>query len=256
MGFNDSGPVWWRSMPPVTKNLILINIVIWLVEFCIPSFGRTLINTLGLHYVGGERFNPAQIITYLFIHDQRTPMHVFFNMFSLWMFGRLMEQVWGSRRFFVFYFVCGIGAALVQEGVWALSWRHEYVADIAALNGMTYDSMNSLVTEGIAHGDERLIEAITSFKSQIVTVGASGAVFGLLLGFAFMLPNMPLYLFFIPIPIKAKWMVLGYAVIEFFLGVQGSGTIAHFAHLGGLLFGLILLLYWKKKGTLNGGRYF
>ncbi len=256
MGFNDSGPSWWRSMPPVTKNLILINIIVWLVEFCIPRFGQTIINTLGLHYVGGDRFNPIQIITYLFVHDRSTPMHVFFNMFSLWMFGRLMEQVWGSRRFFIFYFVCGIGAALVQEGVWALSWRHDYIEGIAGLNGLTYGSMESIVSRGLAIGDVQWIEAVEAYKSSIVTVGASGAVFGLLMGFAFMFPNMPLYLFFIPIPIKAKWMVLGYGVIEFFLGVAGSGTIAHFAHLGGLLFALILLLYWKKKGTLNGGPFY
>lgn len=256
MGFNDSGPAWWRSMPPVTKNLILINLVVWLIEFCFPRFGQTLINTLGLHYIGSDRFNPAQILTYLFIHDRTTPMHVFFNMFSLWMFGRLMEQVWGSRRFFIFYFVCGIGAGLVQEVVWTLTWHHEYVSGVAALNGMTYESMNELVNEGIKSEDQGLMEAIASFKSMIVTIGASGAVFGLLMGFAFMFPNMPLYLFFIPIPIKAKWMVLGYGVIEFFLGVAGSGTIAHFAHLGGLFFGLILLLYWKKKGTLNGGSFY
>lgn len=243
-------------MPPVTKNLILINIIIWLVEFCVPSLGQTLINLLGLHYVGGDKFNPAQLITYLFIHDRFTPMHVFFNMFSLWMFGRLMEQVWGSRRFFIYYFVCGIGAAIVQEVVWSLSWYHEYVSGIAPLNGLSYDSMDLMVSNAIASGDQHILEAISLFKSQIVTVGASGAVFGLLLGFAFMFPNMPLYLFFIPVPIKAKWMVLGYGVIEFFLGVAGRDTIAHFAHLGGLLFGLILLLYWKKKGTLNGGRYY
>lgn len=256
MGFNDSGPGWWRSMPPVTKNLILINILIWLVEFCLPGFGRSLIGRLGLHYIGGENFNPAQILTYLFIHDQTSPMHVFFNMFSLWMFGRLMEQVWGSRRFFIYYFVCGIGAAFVQEVVWALTWRHEFISTFASINGLTYDTMAAYFDQSMAAGDTDFLNAISLFKSQFVTIGASGAVFGLLMGFAFMFPNMPLYLFFIPIPIKAKWMVLGYGVIEFFLGVAGSGTIAHFAHLGGLLFGLILLLYWKKKGTLNGGTYY
>lgn len=254
MGFNDSGPEWWRSMPPVTKNLILINVLIWLVEFCLPGFGRGLIGTLGLHYFGGEHFNPVQIITYLFVHDRSTPMHVFFNMFSLWMFGRLMEQVWGSKRFFIYYFVCGIGAGVIQECVWALTWEHEYISGIAMLNGLSYEPMKEIVDQAIAAGDPEFLDAISAFKSQMVTIGASGAVFGLLMGFAFMFPNMPLYLFFIPVPVKAKWMVLGYAVIEFFLGVAGGGTIAHFAHLGGLIFGLVLLLYWKKKGTLNGGR--
>lgn len=242
-------------MPPVTRNLVLINALIWLVEFLFQSFGQTLINVLGLHYIASDRFNPAQIITYLFIHDRHTPMHVFFNMFSVWMFGRLLEQMWGSRRFLVFYFVCGIGAGLIQEAVWALTWHSDYISGIAALNGLTTDTMEMIVSKGVSDGDAKWIEAMELYKSSMVTIGASGAVFGLLLGFAFLFPDMPLYLFFIPVPIKAKWMVIGYAVIEFFLGINAQGTIAHFAHLGGLLFALPMLLWWKKKGILHGPRF-
>ncbi len=240
-----------NAWPPVTKNLIIINVLIWLVEFIMPSFASgTLLPRLGLHPWSAEIFNPAQPFTYMFLHDPRNPIHILFNMFSLWMFGRILEQVWGSRRFLFFYLVCGVGAGLVQEGVWALTWRHEYIEGIARLNGLTYEHMEQIVNMAIANHDPEFLQAIAQMKNSMVTVGASGAVFGLLLGFAFVFPNMPMYLFFIPIPIKAKYMVIGYAVLEFFLGISGGGTIAHFAHLGGLIFGLAIILYWKKKGTL------
>lgn len=247
---------WFAQIPPVTKNLIIINVLIWLVEVIVPGFGNTLIRVAGLHYVASDCFNPIQIITYMFLHSPDNILHLLFNMFTLWMFGRILEQVWGSRRFFIFYFVCGIGAALVQEGVWALTWQHDYIAGIAPLNGRTYESMKEIVDMAAAQGDPYFLEGMHSFLRSMVTVGASGAIFGLLLGFAFVFPDMPMYLFFIPVPIKAKYMVAGYAVLEFFLGVGNSvSTVAHFAHLGGLLFGLALLLYWKKKGTLRGPRF-
>lgn len=243
-------------MPPVTKNLILINLLIWLAGLLVRGFGVWLQDHLGLHMTGASMFNPVQVITYMFLHDITNPLHVLFNMFTLWMFGRIMEQVWGSRRFFVFYMVCGIGAALVQELVWALTFDHEYVSHIARINGLTVQHAREIIDAAIANGDPGFINGIAQSKNMMVTVGASGAVFGLLLGFAMTFPNMPMYLFFIPVPIKAKYMVIGYAVLEFFLGVNGGGTIAHFAHLGGMLFGFILLIYWKKKGTLHGGGYY
>ncbi len=254
--FGNSRGGFMASMPPVTKNLIIINVIIWVVEAVFSNFSGTIIRVLGLHLVGASHFNPIQFITYLFVHDPSSPFHVFFNMFSLWMFGSVLERVWGSKRFFVFYFVCGIGAALVQELVWAMSWNHEYVSAIARLKGLTFDHMKAVVDASIAQGDPDFTSAIAQFKNQMVTIGASGAVFGLLLGYAFVFPNQPLYLFFIPIPIKAKYMMLGYGVIEFFLGVAGKDMIAHFAHLGGMVFGLILLLYWRNKGTLRGGSFY
>lgn len=239
----------FRNIPPVTRNLIIINILIWLVEALAPGFDRTLERVLSLHYVGAHDFNPVQIFTYMFMHDPRGITHIFFNMFSLWMFGRIMEQVWGAKRFLLFYMVCGVGAALVQEGVWALTWHHQYIEGIAKLNLMPYHQMLDLVNADPAH----FAEGMEAFKNSFMTVGASGAVFGILLGFAFIFPDMPMYLFFIPVPIKAKYMVIGYGVIEFFLGIAGAqGTVAHFAHLGGMLFGLAMLLWWKHKGTLRG----
>lgn len=239
-------------MPPVTKNLIIINAIVWLAEVLLPGFSATLLRHIGLHFVSASDFNPIQLITYMFAHDPGNPMHILFNMFTLWMFGRTLEYVWGSRRFFIYYMVCGIGAALIQEGVWALTWRHDYISGIAALNGLTYEHMKQYVDMAVAAGDPQFLAAIEAFKAQMMTIGASGAIFGLLLGYAFVFPDQPLYLMFIPVPIKAKYMVMGYAVLEFFLGVGGRlDSIAHFAHLGGMIFGLIFLLYWKRKGTLH-----
>lgn len=248
---------WLRSIPPVTRNLIIINVLLWAVCAIIPSFGATLLRVLGLHYVGASNFNPVQILTYMFMHSTDSIFHLLFNMFTLWMFGRVLEQVWGSQRYLLFYIVCGAGAALVQEAVWALTWHHDYIAGLAQQYGMTYDSMQAYIDRVVESGNIAQIEDINRFKSLLTTIGASGAVFGLLLGFAMVFPNMPLYLFFIPVPVKAKYMVIGYGVLEFYLGISNSvSTVAHFAHLGGMLFGLILLLYWKKKGTLRGGRFY
>lgn len=244
------------SIPPVTRNLIIINFLIWAAGLIFPSLGNILDNRLGLHYVGSDLFNPAQPFTYMFLHSESNALHILFNMFSLWMFGRILEQVWGSRRFLLFYIVCGVGAAFVQELVWALTWEHEYIAAIAKANLLSYDHMKEIVDQAAAAGDPQFINAIAQMKNSMVTIGASGAIFGLLLGFAFVFPNMPLYLFFIPVPIKAKYMMIGYAVLEFFLGVNGGGTIAHFAHLGGMLFGLAMLLYWRHKGTLRGKGFY
>lgn len=237
----------------MTRNLIIINLIVWLAGMISPRFGNILTDHLGLHYVMADDFNPVQIFTYMFLHDFHGFLHVFFNMFTLWMFGRILEPVWGSKRFMLYYFVCGVGAAFIQEAVWALSWHSEYVDGIAALNGQTPAAMEVYI-----HDYAPLFrDGIAQYLNSMVTVGASGAIFGILLGFAFVFPNMPLYLFFIPVPIKAKYMVIGYAVLEFFFGMNGiQAGVAHFAHLGGMLFGLILLLYWKRKGTLHGGNYF
>lgn len=246
-------PRWLEQIPPVTRNLLIINVLIWVVEAVTGRFGATLEMKLGLHFWGADKFNPVQIITYMFFHDRHTLLHLGFNMFTLWMFGRILERVWGAKRFLIYYFVCGIGAALIQEGVWQMSWYQEYVDGIAVLNGLTPAEM----ARQIDLNPDYFATGMMQLKNAMVTVGASGAIFGLLLGFAFVFPDMPMYLFFIPVPIKAKYMVIGYGLLEFFLGVSGKmDSVAHFAHLGGLLFGLILLLYWRHKGTLRGGNFY
>lgn len=244
------------SIPPVTKNIIIINLIIWVVEAVFPRFSDTIIRVLGLHFVSSTHFNPVQIISYLFLHAPNNPFHVFFNMFTLWMFGSLLERIWGSKRFFIFYFVCGIGAGIVQEAVWAFSWFDEFVGALTNPQGLTHANLSQIISDALAAGDPHISALATQFKNSMVTIGASGAVFGIILGFAFVFPDRPLYLFFIPVPIKAKYMMIGYGVIEFFLGVAGNDMIAHFAHLGGMLFGLIILLYWKKKGILRGGGFY
>lgn len=249
---------WWASIPPVTKNLIIINVLIWLATALVPGFAIRIVDTLGLHYFGSEHFNPAQLFTYMFLHDPHNVLHVAFNMFTLYMFGRTLEHLWGSPRFLFYYIVCGVGAALVQEGVWALTWEHDYISEIARINGLTYQSASEFVHQAVASGEGGWTANMQLKQDSLITIGASGAVFALLLGFAFVFPDMPLYLMFIPVPIKAKYMMIGYAVLEFFLGVGPvrGDSVAHFAHLGGMLFGLILLLYWKKKGILRGGRFY
>ena len=245
-------------LPPVTKNLIIVNFLLWLVPLFVPSFGDTLNNVLGLHYFMSDKFNPAQLVTYMFLHGGFT--HLFFNMFSLWMFGRYLESVWGAKRFVIFYFVSGIGAALVQELVWQITLESDYVAllanQISETNGMMVSELKSEIWEQIRSMDPSRLADVERYSGMLCTIGASGAVFGILLGFAFVFPNLPLYLMFMPIPIKAKYFVIFYAVIEFIFGINGTmDSVAHFAHLGGMLFALVILLYWKRKGILRGGLF-
>lgn len=231
--FRKSG--FLSSIPPVTKNLIIINFLCWLASIALPKMGIDLIDWLGLHFPGTSEFRPYQFITYMFMHDTRSIEHVLFNMFAVYMFGRVLEQVWGAKRFLLFYIVTGLGAALTQELTWL--WLIQQIA-----------SANHI---GIA---EQL--AFDANIHQLVTVGASGAVFGILLAFGILFPNVPLYIIFVPIPIKAKYFVIGYGLIELFLGFANlnGDNVAHFAHLGGMVFGFFMIMYWKKKDR-GDGRY-
>ncbi|MDL2310094.1 rhomboid family intramembrane serine protease [Parabacteroides sp. OttesenSCG-928-B22] len=228
------------SIPPVTKNLIIINLLLWLASIALPRVGIDLVQILGLHFPGAKDFGIWQIFTYMFMHDTSSFSHVLFNMFAVYMFGRVLENVWGPKRFILFYLVTGIGAGLVQELVWFINLRDVVFSgqEIINLNGV------------------RLI-AKADFLNLFVTIGASGSVFGILLAFGMLFPNIPLYIMFVPIPVKAKWFVLGYGVIELFLGIAnfGGDNVAHFAHLGGMIFGFFMIRYWKKKDQQNG-RYF
>ena len=216
---------YFNSIPPVTKNLLIINLLLWFATLVIgtnPATGSyRLVDWMGLHAFGAGQFNVAQLITYMFLHDPSSFSHVFFNMFSVYMFGRTLEQVWGSKRFLFYYITTGMGAGIIQE----LAWYVEFGGQITQIAN--------------AYGWEQASIALNG----LVTIGASGAVFGILLAFGMLFPNVPLYLMFIPVPIKAKWFVLGYGLIELFLGISASsdGT-AHFAHLGGMLGGTLLKL--------------
>lgn len=196
--------------PPVVKNLIIINLLVYLAMALIPEAYRFL-NHFGALQIGprmlGYKFHTYQFVTYMFLHANFE--HIFFNMFALWMFGRTLEYDLGSRRFLIYYMACGVGAALIQS---AIAW------------GM---------------------------GQPMALVGASGAIMGLLLAFGVMYPNATIMLLIPPIPMKAKWFVIIYAVIELFLGWRGVGNVAHFAHVGGMLWGYLLLQWWKRRGMIR-----
>jgi membrane associated rhomboid family serine protease len=228
-------PTGFRVLPPVVKHLLIINVLLYLATFTMNRFHIDLTDYLGLHFFKANDFKPYQLVTYMFMHGNFE--HLFFNMFALWMFGNTLENIWGSKRFLWFYMLCGIGAGLCQEVVQYI----QYTTTLAQ-----YDSVN--------FGGGQVI-SMANYLNMLNTVGASGAIYGLLLAFGMMFPNSMIYLYFF-VPIKAKWFVIGYAVIELVSGFIGGGNVAHFAHLGGMLFGLILILVWKKKGRLYGDQVF
>lgn len=222
-------PTGFSFLPVVVKNLLIINGIMFLADFVLARFGIDLNSILGLHFFMASDFKPFQLLTYMFMHGNFS--HLFFNMFALWMFGNTLENIWGPKRFLLYYILCGLGAGLLQEGV-------QYIEYITKLS--QYQMVNT-GTELIPMGQ---------YLNLMTTVGASGAIYGLLLAFGMMFPNSMIYLYFF-VPIKAKWFVIGYAVIELMTGIFSSGDhVAHFAHLGGMLVGLIILLIWKKKGRL------
>lgn len=222
---SDFRPSGFAFLPTVVKNLLIINVLFFLATMAADVVLRIdLKDYLGLHYIGASDFQPYQLVTYMFMHGDFG--HLFFNMFALWMFGNTLENIWGPNRFLLFYFACGIGAGLVQELV-------QYIQYATTLQGYANVNMGGL----------------SQYLNLLTTVGASGAVYGILLAFGMMFPNSTLYIYF-AIPIKAKWFVLIYGIIELFAGFSAVDNVAHFAHLGGMLFGLILILYWKKKGNL------
>ena len=219
-------PTGFRVLPTIVKHLLIINVLMFLAYVTLTRFNIDLNDILGLHFFKASDFRIYQLVTYMFMHGNFG--HLFFNMFALWMFGNTLENIWGSKRFLLFYIVCGIGAGLCQELVQYI----QYATSLAQ-----YETVNM---------GGRIV-SMDTYLNMMTTVGASGAIYGLLLAFGMMFPNSMIYLYFF-IPIKAKWFVIGYAVIELFTGLTGADNVAHFAHLGGMLFGLILILYWKKHG--------
>jgi membrane associated rhomboid family serine protease len=226
--------------PPVTKNLIIINVVLLLGTMVLQQTGLNLNRFLGMYYFQSPLFAPWQIVTHMFMHGGIA--HIFFNMYALWIFGKTLESVWGSKRFLIYYLATGLGAAFFHQLVNYI----EFAPQIAALKAAySVDVINnSLLNEILQPGNQ-----FRSIGMDLIrpTVGASGAVYGVLLAFGMLFPNTPLFLMFIPIPIKAKWLVIGFGVLELYLGItQSGGNIAHFAHLGGMIFGFILIRYWNK----------
>lgn len=203
MGFQEFKPRQFQQIPIVVKNILIINVVLFFATFVLQN-SVDLNRFLDLHPIGAPEFKPHQFITYMFMHADIP--HILFNMLAVYMFGSILEGIWGAKRFLNFYILCGLGAAFLQLGISYLN--NEYT----------------------------------------VLLGASGAVFGLLVAFAMMFPNTELQLYFI-IPVKAKYLVIGYALFELYNGFFAHDNVAHFAHLGGLAVGIIIMLIWKKNKT-------
>jgi membrane associated rhomboid family serine protease len=224
-------PGGFQMIPPVIKNLIIINALVYLAEVTLgPAIRDGMFNLFALHTVQSPLFRPHQLITYLFLHDHRSFAHILYNMFALWMFGSILENYWGPKRFLIFYTICGIGAAVFHLVV-LYPEMTRYIDELQLYAAESRDA--------IAHNPD--------YPLNSITIGASGAVFGCLAAFGYLFPNNLIYLYFF-VPIKVKWFVLGYAAIELFSGLSASAgdNVAHWAHLGGGLVGLLLVIYWNR----------
>jgi len=270
-------PGGFRVLPPVVKNLLIINGLFFLATIATGSqFGFDLTDILGLHYFAAEKFSPYQFITYMFMHGGL--MHLVFNMFALWMFGNALENIWGPKRFLIYYLITGIGAAITHYVVFYFEISPVITAINGYLNNPSNESLNlflnsdhfkvtsyaiqdsfnmfrgeynTLINSNPSKALQLSVDFMTQYKVDFlnapVVVGASGAVFGILLAFGMTFPNSLIYVYF-AIPVKAKYFVMIYGAIELFSGVMDTGSnVAHFAHLGGMIFGYFVLLYWKKK---------
>ena len=219
-----------NNMPTVTKNLLIINALVFVVTL-LPLSTLDVRRDFGLYYFQSPEFHVYQLLTYMFVHSSKTFTHIFFNMFALWMFGRVMENVWGPRKFLFYYLLCGVGAGLTQE--------------VAQFLHVVIEGDAIRYIETATHGTvAATVRDLTYFTP---TIGASGAVYGILLAFGMSFPNERMFIFPIPVPIKAKWFVIGYAAIEVFsVWASSNDGVAHVAHLGGMLFGLLAILYWRR----------
>jgi membrane associated rhomboid family serine protease len=216
-----------NNIPSMTKNLLIVNFLAFVATWVLELRGIDLTSLLGLHFFMASDFHIYQFVTYMFLHGGLT--HIFFNMFALWMFGSVIERVWGPKKFLFYYIVCGIGAGVAQEVVQYATYMYE---DMGA-----YQYVN---VNGVQVTTDAYINLWT-------TIGASGAVYGILLAFGMIFPNERLFIIPFPFPIKAKWLIVGYIAIELFSAMSGPGDgVAHMAHLGGMLFGFLLIRYWQK----------
>ena len=227
-----------RNIPIVTKNLLIVNVVAFLVCFLMGKNGPdgyVLNDLLGLHFFLASDFHIYQLFTYMFMHGGFE--HIIFNMFALWMFGCVVERVWGPKKFLFYYIACGVGAGLFQEAAQAVQF---YVVASSQLPGLSFSDLTV-----VAHNSSAVL-------NQWTTVGASGAIYAILLAFGMIYPNERIFIFPLPIPIKAKYFVIGYAAIELFSALATTGDgVAHIAHLGGMVFGFFMIRYWRKQ--VDGG---
>tara|TARA_S200000501_G_C20834272_1_gene748683 strand:- start:894 stop:1631 length:738 start_codon:yes stop_codon:yes gene_type:complete len=239
-------PSSYSRLPEIVKNILIINGLLFLATISLKNYGINLTKILALHQFQSSDFMPHQIITHFFMHANFT--HLLVNMFAVWMFGTVLENVWGGKRFLTYYMITGIGAAIVHLVV----CQYEILSLKAQINP---NDINTLLENG-----KRILENNQNYSNQLLgklnllintpTVGASGAAFGILLAFGILFPNTLLYIYF-AIPVKAKYFVIIYGIIELYLGLSNNpaDNVAHFAHLGGMLFGFLLLKHWQKNNT-------
>ncbi|MCH8554372.1 MAG: rhomboid family intramembrane serine protease [Schleiferiaceae bacterium] len=243
-----SAPNRFSFLPPVIKNLLIINGLFFVASISLVStFGINLPSTLGLYTPGSPDFMPHQIITHMFLHSLESPAHIFFNMFALWMFGVGLENRWGSQRFLLFYVLTGLGAAACHVGV-NLYEAYELKKMITAAgysNAELTEILKMDFRTGVRSTAGPLRDYFLLYKTP--TIGASGAVYGILMGFGMTFPNQRIYIYLL-IPIKAKYFVALFGILELYATLgRSTSNIAHFAHLGGMLFGFILIRYWRRK---------
>jgi len=220
----------FEILPTIIKNLIIINALIFFAQWVLgANVESQMFELFALHTWQSPIFKPWQFITYLFLHGSFE--HLFFNMFALWTFGSVLENLWGPKKFLIFYFTCGLGAALCHMIV----LYFEMQPYVEQFNSLSFAQQEHILND-------------PNFILYQPTVGASGAIFGCLAAFGYLFPNALLYMLFIPVPIKAKWVVIGYMAIELFMALKNSAgdSVAHFAHLGGAVFGLALVYFWNK----------
>jgi membrane associated rhomboid family serine protease len=229
------------NLTPAVKNIIIINVLIYLACFVVPGLNDALTG----YYFASPNFRPWQIVTHMFMHSQYDFTHIFFNMYALYLFGTALENYWGTKRFVIYYMVCGVGAFFLHMGV-------SYFEIQKMMSVLSDREIYHVMITGLEEGKAYKVQMVELYSAiNTGVVGASGAVFGVLLGFGMLFPNTELMLLFPPIPLKAKYFVMIYGAIEFFLAMrQTTGdNVAHYAHIGGMLFGYLLLKYWQKKGS-------
>ena len=230
-----------RNIPTITRNLLIINVLAFLVCTLMGTDamgGYVLNNVLGLHFFMASDFRLYQLFTYMFMHGGWD--HLFFNMFALWMFGCVVERVWGPKKFLFYYISCGVGAGLFQE---LAQFGQFYLMASEQIPEFSWTMVSA-----VAHNSAGLLNAWT-------TVGASGAIYAILLAFGMIFPEERIFIFPLPIPIKAKWFVMIYAGIELFSALSTTGDgVAHLAHLGGMVFGFFMIRYWQKHPTTGYGK--
>ncbi|MES2678450.1 MAG: rhomboid family intramembrane serine protease [Bacteroidota bacterium] len=233
---NQYRPSGFGYLPVVTKNIIIINVIMFVLSLVLQNQGISLADYLGLHYYLAPAFKPHQFITYIFMHGSF--QHILFNMLGVYIFGQVLEQVWGPKRYLIFYLLTGLGAALAQYVIMNF--------EIGA--GLDYYNEKIVSPYFSASDKAQLIEEKFQYLNAHVIVGASGSLFGLLGAFGMLFPNRELYLYFL-FPVKAKWLVIAYGAFELFSGIQNNpmDNVAHFAHIGGLLVGIIIVLIWRRN---------